>query len=198
MPLKYLLHKYDIHKVKLLLWCLVVETFNHLATYVPVSNASLNLKRIGSPRVCVCVVCVCVCVVCLWYVILHALHNLSFSFTIIFTLNNHKTIVEIHYNFDSNILTYNLTINNIYIYLSIYLSVCLSVCLSIYLSIYLSVCLSVYLSIYLSFIVERHLQIIIDECFIRRRPIATSVFLFVLSFHSFGYVISYTEILSDL
>ena len=36
-------------------------------------------------------------------VILHALHNLSFSFTITFTFNNHKTIVQIHYNFNKNI-----------------------------------------------------------------------------------------------
>jgi len=34
---------------------------------------------------------------------LHALHNFSFSFTITFTFNNHKTIVEIHCNFDNNI-----------------------------------------------------------------------------------------------
>ena len=32
-------------------------------------------------------------------VILHALQNLSFSFTITFTVNNHKTIDEIHYIF---------------------------------------------------------------------------------------------------
>ena len=38
-----------------------------------------------------------------YIVILHALHNLSFSFTITFTFNNHKTLVEIHYNFDNNI-----------------------------------------------------------------------------------------------
>ena len=36
-------------------------------------------------------------------VILHALHNLSFSFTI--TFNNNKTTVEIHYNVNNNILT---------------------------------------------------------------------------------------------
>jgi len=38
-----------------------------------------------------------------YIVILHALHNLSFSFTINFTFNNHKTIVELHYNFNKNI-----------------------------------------------------------------------------------------------
>ena len=38
-----------------------------------------------------------------YIVILHALHNLSFNFTITFTFNNPKTIVEIHYNFDNNI-----------------------------------------------------------------------------------------------
>ena len=38
-----------------------------------------------------------------YIVILHALHNLSFSFTITFTFNNHKTIVEIHYSFNNNI-----------------------------------------------------------------------------------------------
>ena len=38
-----------------------------------------------------------------YIIILHALHNLSFSFTITFTFNKHKTIVEIHYNFDNNI-----------------------------------------------------------------------------------------------
>ena len=36
--------------------------------------------------------------------ILHALHNLSFSFTITFTLNNNKTIVVTHYNIDNNII----------------------------------------------------------------------------------------------
>ena len=35
--------------------------------------------------------------------ILHALYNLSFSFTITFTFNNHKTTVEICYNFNKNI-----------------------------------------------------------------------------------------------
>ena len=50
-------------------------------------------------------------------VILHALHNLSFSFTITFTFNNHKTIVDIHYNYDNNIfLTSSLIIHNIYIH----------------------------------------------------------------------------------
>ena len=66
-------------------------------------------------------------------VTLHALHNLSFSFTITFTFNNHKTKVEIHYNVD-NILTSSLIINNIYIYSL------------------KSICLSTYPS----FIVERH------------------------------------------
>jgi hypothetical protein len=56
--------KYDTHEVKLLLWCLVVETSNYVATYVPVSNAYIRPKRIGSARVCVCV---CVCVrACVW------------------------------------------------------------------------------------------------------------------------------------
>ena len=35
--------------------------------------------------------------------LLHALYNLSFSFTITFTFNNHKIILEIHHNFDNNI-----------------------------------------------------------------------------------------------
>ena len=58
-------------------------------------------------------------------VILHALHNLSFSFTITFKFNNHKTIVEIHYNVDNNILTSSLIINNIYIHSlkSVYMSI---------------------------------------------------------------------------
>ena len=38
-----------------------------------------------------------------YIVILHALPNLSFSFTI--TFNNNRTIVEIHYNVNNNILT---------------------------------------------------------------------------------------------
>jgi hypothetical protein len=51
-----------------------------------------------------------------YIVILHALHNyLSFSFTISFTVNNHKTINEIHCNFYNNIFYSSLTINNIYI-----------------------------------------------------------------------------------
>jgi len=59
-------------------------------------------------------------------VTLHALHNLTFSFTVPFTFNNNKSIVEVHYNVDNNILTSSLIINNIYIY-------CLrSVCLSTY------------------------------------------------------------------
>ena len=42
-------------------------------------------------------------------VTLHALHKIRFSFTITFTVNNHKTIDEIHDNFDNNIfLTLNL------------------------------------------------------------------------------------------
>jgi len=67
-------------------------------------------------------------------VILHALHNLSFSFALTFTFNNHKTIVEIHYNIDNNILMSSLLINNIYIH-----------SLS-----------SIYLSAYLSYIVKHH------------------------------------------
>jgi len=67
-------------------------------------------------------------------VILHAVHNLSFSFTITFTFYNPKTIVEIHYSVSNNILTSSLTINNIYIH-------------SLG---------SIYLSTYLSFIVNRH------------------------------------------
>ena len=66
ISLKYVIHKYDKHKVKLLLWCLVVEKCNHVAPSVPVSSAYLNPQRIGSVRpsvsVCVCV-CVCVCAV---------------------------------------------------------------------------------------------------------------------------------------
>ena len=62
-------------------------------------------------------------------VTLHALPDLSFSFTIPFTVNNHKIIVEIHYNFNNNtFLTSSLTINNIYIH------AVRSVCLSTYLS----------------------------------------------------------------
>ena len=52
-----------------------------------------------------------------YILILHASHNLSFSFTITFTFNNNKTIVEIHYIVDNNILTSSLIINNIYIIL---------------------------------------------------------------------------------
>ena len=61
-------------------------------------------------------------------VTLHASHNLSFGFTISFTFNDNKTIVEVHYSVDNNILTSGLIINNIYvhslrpIYLSTYLS----------------------------------------------------------------------------
>jgi len=36
-------------------------------------------------------------------VILHALHYLGFSFSITFTFNINKTIVEIHYNVNNNI-----------------------------------------------------------------------------------------------
>ena len=44
-----------------------------------------------------------------YIVTLHALHNLSFSFTITFTFNNDKTIVEIHCNVDNifDIYTFN-------------------------------------------------------------------------------------------
>jgi len=68
-----------------------------------------------------------------YIVILHTSHNLSFSFTVTFTFNNSKTIVEVHYNIDNNILTSSLIIYNIYlhslrsIYLSIYLSICLPI-----------------------------------------------------------------------
>ena len=54
-----------------------------------------------------------------YIVILHALHNLSFSFTINFTFYNHKTIVEIHYNVDNSVLTSSRIINNIYIHYEI-------------------------------------------------------------------------------
>jgi len=37
-------------------------------------------------------------------------------FTITFTFNNNKTIVEIYYNVNNNILTSKLTINDIYIH----------------------------------------------------------------------------------
>jgi len=37
-------------------------------------------------------------------VIQSALHNLSFSFALTFTFNNHNSIVEIHYNINNNIL----------------------------------------------------------------------------------------------
>jgi len=58
-------------------------------------------------------------------VTLHALHNLSFSFIITFTFNNHKTIVEIHYNVGNHILSSSLIINNIFIHSlrSVYLSI---------------------------------------------------------------------------
>ena len=46
-------------------------------------------------------------------VILHALHNLSLRFTITFTFNNHKTVVEIHHKVDNNILTSSLIINRL-------------------------------------------------------------------------------------
>jgi len=60
-------------------------------------------------------------------VILRALYNLSSSFTITFTFNNNKTVVEIHYNLDKNILTSSLIINNINIHSL------RSICLSTYL-----------------------------------------------------------------
>jgi len=57
-----------------------------------------------------------------------ASHNLSFSFTISFTFNDNKTIVEVHYNIHNSILTSGLIINNIDIHSlrSIYLSTYLS------------------------------------------------------------------------
>jgi len=64
----------------------------------------------------------------LYRVILHASHNSSFSFTITFTFNDNKGIVEVHYNVDNNILRPSLIINNIYkhsprsVYLSIFYS----------------------------------------------------------------------------
>jgi len=64
-----------------------------------------------------------------YIVTLHALHNLSFSFTMTSKFNNNKVIVEIHYNVDNNILTRSLIINNIYTHSL------RSVCLSVYLSI---------------------------------------------------------------
>jgi len=45
--------------------------------------------------------------------ILHASHKFSCSFTITFTFNNNKTIVEIHCDVDNNILTSSLVINNV-------------------------------------------------------------------------------------
>ena len=67
----------------------------------------------GSPSDCACFLLILTA--SHYRVILHALHNLSFSFTITFTFNNHKTIVQIHYNVD-NILTSSLIIENIYIH----------------------------------------------------------------------------------
>ena len=108
-------------------------------------------------------------------VILHASHNLSFSFTITFTFNDNKTIVEVHYNVDNNILTSSLIINNIYILSEIYLSVYLSI---FYNKASLQIC-----KVYKFTKFYKNLQIIIDECFICRRPIATSVFIcFIISF----------------
>jgi len=93
-------------------------------------------------------------------VILHALHYLSFSFTITFTFNNHKTIVEVHYNIDNNILTSSHIINNIYIHSLRCLSVCLiSISLSLYLSIYLSTYLLIYLPTYLSIYLSIYLSV---------------------------------------
>jgi len=47
--------------------------------------------------------CICINIMPHYIVILHALHNLSFSFTISFIFSNHRAIVEIHYNVDNNI-----------------------------------------------------------------------------------------------
>ena len=127
-------------------------------------------------------------------VTLHALHNLSSSFTITFIFNNHKTVVEIHYNVDNNILISSLIINNIYIHSL--RSVCLSVCVSAY----------------LSHIVKRHCKSVktVDlknftkyvniywRVFYLSSANCHLCFLCVLSFHSFGYVIFYTEMLSGL
>jgi len=63
-----------------------------------------------------------------YIIILHALHNLNFSFTITFTFQNHKILVEINYNVDNHILTSSLKMNNIYIHSL------KSTCLSTYLS----------------------------------------------------------------
>ena len=71
-------------------------------------------------------------------VILHPLHNLRFSFTITFTFNNHKNIVEIHYKVDNNILMSSLIINNIYIHSL----------------------KSIYASTHISYIVKRHCKIV--------------------------------------
>ena len=60
-----------------------------------------------------------------YIVILHASHNLSFSFTITFTFNNNKTIVEVHY-VNNNILMSSLIIN-------IYIHSLRSICLPVYL-----------------------------------------------------------------
>jgi len=46
---------------------------------------------------------------------LHASRNLRFSFTVTFTFNGNKTIVQVHYKVDNNILTSSLIINNLYI-----------------------------------------------------------------------------------
>ena len=95
---------------------------------------------------CVCMyICMRVYVLCMYFFIdinsmphytvtLHSSHNLRFSFTITFTFNNHKTLVEIHYNVDNHILTSSRIINIIFIHSL------------------RSICLSTYLS----FIVKRH------------------------------------------
>ena len=87
---------------------------------------------------------ICMYVYCVFFIdissmshyieILHASHNLSLSFTITFTFNDNKTIVEVHYKVDNNFLTSSLKINNIYIHSL----------------------RSIYLSTYLSFIVKLH------------------------------------------
>ena len=78
----------------------------------------------------VCVVCVFIDINSMphYMVMLHALHKyLSCSFTVSFAVNYHKSIDKIYENFYNNVLTFSLTINNIYIHALRSISVSLSI-----------------------------------------------------------------------
>ena len=195
-----------MHRYVCVYVCMYVCVCMYVSMCVCVYVCMYYVRMYVCAYVCLCLcmfVCMYLCVyVCVCFYIdinnmphytvtLHALHNLSFSFTITFTFNNKKTIVEIHYNVDNNILTPSVIMNNIYI--NSLRSICLSVCLSIsYSKASLQTCkvyrfnkfykICKYLLTSVSFVVGQF----------------PPIFLFVLSFHSFGYVISYTEILSSL